>query len=101
VTGHVVPLLRTDGRHLEGSRQLLQPEAPTESFGRLLFKAFGRVNDMQINSSDLAQRMITDPGSVNVHDITIAMAEANLSLSMARSISDRAIKAYREIISIR
>ena len=39
--------------------------------------------------------MITDPESVDVHDVTIALAEANLSLSMTKAIIDRAIRAYR------
>jgi flagellar hook-basal body complex protein FliE len=79
----------------------MPPPSPTASFGKLLFQAFGRVNDMQLESINMAQRMITDPDSVNVHDITIAMAEANLSLSMTKAIADRAIRAYREIINLR
>jgi flagellar hook-basal body complex protein FliE len=76
-------------------------EAPTTGFGRLLAQAFGNVNDKQKVASQLGRQMITDPDSVDVHDISIAMAEANLSLSMTKSIVDRALRAYREIISTR
>jgi flagellar hook-basal body complex protein FliE len=76
-------------------------ETPVTGFKRLLAQAFGAVNDKQIDSTRLGQQMITDPESVNVHDITIAMAEANLSLSMTKAIVDRALRAYREIISTR
>jgi flagellar hook-basal body complex protein FliE len=45
--------------------------------------------------------MVTDPKSVNVEDVTIALADANLALSMTKAIVDRALAAYREIINIR
>ena len=101
VSGHVVPLLQSNELHMEGSKVEPRPETPSGSFGKALFRAFGQVSDRQVNSAALAQRMITEPASVNVHDVTIAMAEANLSLSMSKAIADGAIKAYREIVSIR
>jgi flagellar hook-basal body complex protein FliE len=76
-------------------------ETPEAGFGRVLARVFGDVNDKQRIASQLGQQMITDPDSVNVHDVTIAMAEANLSLSMTKVIVDRALRAYREIISTR
>jgi flagellar hook-basal body complex protein FliE len=50
---------------------------------------------------DLSQAMVTDPNSVNVEDVTIALADANLALSMTKAIVDRALAAYREIINVR
>ena len=103
VSGHIVPLHRSDPRHLGESVGGVPAvdETPTMGFGRLLAQAFGIVNDKQIDATQLGRQMITDPDSVNVHDITIAMAEANLSLSMTKAIVDRALRAYREIISTR
>ena len=72
-----------------------------QKFGDLLLGALGNVNDSQLKAMDLSQRMITDPGSVNVEDVTIALADANLALSMTKSIVDRALAAYREIINMR
>ena len=82
------------------SRPLL-PAGLKRSFGDLLLGALGSVNDSQRKSMDLTQQMITSPDSVNVHDVTIALAEANLALSMTKSIVDRALAAYREIINVR
>ena len=99
VSGHIVRMLKTDPRHLDGSAgKPTVPETPTGSFGQLFARALSQVNDLQSSSKELGLRMITDPDSVNVHDITIAMAEANLSLAIAKSIADGAIRAYREII---
>ncbi len=100
--GDVVKLARTNPRHLAGfgERPAAAP-GPEQSFGNMLFGALGSVNDAQLKSMDLTQQMITNPDSVNVHDVTIALAEANLALSMTKSIVDRALSAYREIINLR
>jgi flagellar hook-basal body complex protein FliE len=100
--GDVVKLARTDPRHIAGAGEQAAPAAgPESSFGNLLLSALGNVNDSQLKSIDLTQQMITSPDSVNVHDVTIALAEANLALSMTKSIVDRALTAYREIINVR
>ena len=104
IVGHIISLKRTDPRHIAGSGRtagLDSAESPEQGFGKLFFQALNQVNDLQNRAMDLNQAMLTDPDSVNVHDVTIALAEANLSLSMTKSIMDRAIRAYREIISTR
>ena len=104
--GHIIKLKRTDPRHLTGLQQQGQvpmgsPNSPEQGFGQLFFQALNQVNDLQHRATSLNQTMLTDPDSVNVHDVTIALAEANLALSMTKSIMDRAVRAYREIISTR
>jgi flagellar hook-basal body complex protein FliE len=117
--GDIVKLARTNPRHLGG---IGEPAAPAgvafpadtaggnrvsgagqteQKFGDLLMGALGSVNDSQLTAMNLSQKMVTDPASVNVEDVTIAMADANLALSMTKAIVDRALAAYREIINIR
>ena len=103
LSGHIIELARTDPRHLSST---LAPRpsgaaGPEEGFGRALAQALGQVNDLQQRSMEMAQAMITDPDSVDIHDVTIALAEANLSLSMTKAIMDRAIRAYQEIVNLR
>jgi flagellar hook-basal body complex protein FliE len=50
---------------------------------------------------DLTETMLTDPDSVDIHDVTVAIAEANLALSMTKAIMDRAIRAYQQVINTR
>jgi flagellar hook-basal body complex protein FliE len=102
--GHVVELKRTDPRHLAASgapREAAGGASPENGFGKLLFETLGSVNNLQQTSLQAAEALITNPDSVDVHDVTIAMAEANLALSMTKAVLDRAITAYREIINIR
>lgn len=105
VTGHIVKLQTNDPRHLTGApgakTQGAADEGSVNSFGKLFAEALGKVNEEQIRSMKLDQQMLTDPNSVNVHDVTIAMAQANLSLSMTKAITDGVIRAYKELMAVR
>ena len=102
--GDVVKLARTNPLHIAGAGEGAVSAARGDSeqkFGTLLMGALGSVNDSQRKAMNLSQAMVTDPNSVNVEDVTIALADANLALSMTKAIVDRALAAYREIINIR
>ena len=105
--GTVVKMARTNPAHLAGLGEALSASAAGASggaeqkFGDMLLNALGDVNQSQLKAMDLSQRMVTEPGSVNVEDVTIALADANLALSMTKAIVDRALAAYREIINVR
>ncbi len=105
--GDVVQLVRTDPRHMAGigggapALRSTDGGGPEQDFGKLLLGALGGVNDMQKQATELTNRMITRPDSVNVQDVMIASAEANLAISMTKAIVDRALAAYREIINVR
>jgi flagellar hook-basal body complex protein FliE len=106
--GHQISLRTTDPRHIGGAARAAgygrdkAPAADLEAgFGKLFFQSLGQVNDLQVRAQDLSQALITDPDSVDIHDVTVALAEANLALSMTKAVIDRAIRAYREIVNLR
>ena len=107
--GDIVKMARTNPRHLGGIGEVLASDQggmtaggiAEQKFGDLLLGALGSVNDSQLTAMNLSQKMVTDPKSVNVEQVTIALADANLALSMTKAIVDRALAAYREIINIR
>ncbi len=103
VSGHKILLNRTDPRHIAGSgarRAGADPSAGGD-FGRVMMNGLSRVNDLQQESLKLSQQMITDPDSVDAHDVTITLAEANMALNITKTVVDRVIRAYRDIISAR
>ena len=102
VRGDLIEMQRTHPRHFnEEGAVPAEGKAPGTGFGQVLTQAISGVNELQQNTSDLAERMIVDPDSVDVHDVSIAIAKANTSLQMAKTIVDSALRAYRDIISIR
>lgn len=108
VSGHELVLARTDSRHFTGR---LDPEPSTASaagqsaqggaFASMLLDSLNSVNDQQQTADQLAVQAVVDPESVNTHDVSIAAAKANLSLSITKSVVDRVIQAYREIQNVR
>lgn len=97
VSGDIFKLKVTDPRHVGGPAD----EGATKDFSSMLMDSMNEVNDAQIKYEQLSVQAITDPDSVNPHDITIAGAEANLSLNIAKNVIDRVIRAYRDITSLR
>ena len=67
------------------------------SFEQTILKAFDSMNAKQTNMDKLGEQMIVDPESVDVHDITIAMAEAGMSLKIAQTLIDRVVKSWNDI----
>lgn len=82
-----------DGAELEGSGGA--------GFEDALLKALDKVDSYQAESEDLLQRMVVDPDSVDAQDVTIAMAEANLSLNLAKTILSRVVTAWKDVINSR
>lgn len=81
------------------AKSQISNKATGTSFDQYLIDAVNYVNDKQQVSSDMTEKLITDPDSVDVHDITIAMAEANLSLSIAQNVIDRITQSWTKITS--
>jgi flagellar hook-basal body complex protein FliE len=71
------------------------------TFEDTMLQALDKVSAYQQTSSDLAQKAITDPGSVDIHDITIAQAEAGMALNITRNVLNRIVQGWRDIINTR
>ena len=102
VSGNKVNLLRTNPAHISSNVHSNKDEGnKSVSFNNMVIDALNSVNDLAHESTDITQQYITNPDSVDVHDVTIAMSKANLAITMTKSVVDNALKAYREIINIR
>jgi flagellar hook-basal body complex protein FliE len=71
------------------------------SFEDALLKAMDGVSASQGKSDGLLQRIVADPNSVDAQDVTIAMAEANMSLNLAKTILSRVVSAWKDVINTR
>ena len=70
-------------------------------FSETMLKALDGVSAKEMRAEHLAQQEILDPDSVNIEDITMAQAQANLSLDAARTILNRIVQAWKDIINTR
>ena len=71
------------------------------SFEDALLQALDKVSSSQLNASKLQQEAIINPDSVDIHDITIAQAEASMALNITRNILSRLVQGWRDLINTR
>ncbi len=71
------------------------------SFEAYLIDAVKKMNDQQMHVADIEKQMLVDPNSVDIHDVTIAMSKARLSLNLAKSVIDRLVQGWSEITTTR
>lgn len=93
----------TAGGAINELGNMIGAEAVTQagSFDDAMLQALDQVSALQQMPSNLIQQSIIEPGSVDVHDITKAQAEASLSLNITRTILSRIVQGWRDIINTR
>jgi flagellar hook-basal body complex protein FliE len=101
VTGDQVALKATHKNHFGIKTGVDTDETSAEEFVNALKNALGETNNLQQDLGDITQAYLTDPESVDVHDVTIAMSKANMSLEITKAVVDGALKAYNNIINMR
>lgn len=76
-------------------------EKKHRSFDDYLMEAFKNMNQNQIDVEHLQEKVITDPESIDIHDVTIAMSKAKMSLNLAKTVIDRLVQGWSEITTTR
>ncbi len=71
------------------------------AFHDYIMEAVNTVNGQQFDVGQLQNQFITDPDSVDIHDVTTAMAKAQMSLSLAQTVIDRLVQGWNEIQTTR
>lgn len=72
-----------------------------KDFMSILTDMFHEASRTQNEVDLLTQRAIVDPDSVDVHEVTIAMAKANMTLSISKAVLDRSINGFKDILNQR
>jgi flagellar hook-basal body complex protein FliE len=117
VSGDKVPMAVTHPRHfVPGDRHFtssgaavieLENKIGAEAvlraggFEDAMLKALDQVSGYQQEPGALMTKAIIEPNSVDVQDITIAEAKANLSLNIPRTILDRIVRGWKDLINTR
>lgn len=100
--GELVELVLSNPKHLDSKGAFSGiKEGGNSDFANMLSEAVGKVSDAQNYADNLFEEMIINPDSVEIHDVTTAMAEAEMSLRLTKAVIDRAIKAYNDITMMR
>ena len=103
-----VEMIRTNPAHagtarlssiLPGSQNTdsIQNEKNMGTFESYLVNAVSSMNSQQLDVGRVQEKLITDPDSVDIHDVTTAMAKAQMSLSLAPTVIDRLVTGWNEL----
>jgi flagellar hook-basal body complex protein FliE len=71
------------------------------TFQDAMLQALDRVSGTQQYASRLSQEALVNPHLVDVHDLTIAMGQAEMSLDITRNILNRMVQSWRDLINTR
>lgn len=86
--------------HMENSAKSAI-EKNGQNFHDFLMKALNDMNSKQLANSKFQEQVITDPDSVDIHDVMISMAQAKMSLDLTKNVIDSLVQGWREISTTR
>jgi flagellar hook-basal body complex protein FliE len=93
-------LVMTNPKHMTGFSPA-EAGKPGGNFADVMLRALDKVSADQRLAGNLIQTAISDPGAVDAHDITIAQAKAAMSLNISRTILNRVVQGWKDIINTR
>ncbi len=99
--GDIIQLNTSQAGHFSGKLPVKSSEDTSVNFANALTAAIEKVNDQQVHAESLAQQMVANPGSVEIHTVRIAAEKARMALTFTKSIADLAVKTYRELTNLR
>ena len=79
------------------SQPKLNSSESQQNFGEFLKNAINDVNNNQVQSDVLTQKLVLGE-DVELHDVMIAAQKATISLNATMEVRNKVVEAYQEII---
>jgi flagellar hook-basal body complex protein FliE len=70
-------------------------------FEDAMLQALDKISGAHIDVSEMQKEAIINPDSVDIHDITIAQAQAGMALETATKVLSRLVQGWRDLINTR
>jgi flagellar hook-basal body complex protein FliE len=104
--GHMGPInspFAGSGANILDLERTMGAGDPTRAgtFRQAMLQALDGVSGAQQNASSLARAAIVNPGLVDTHDVSIAQAQANMSLGITMNILNRLVQGWKDVINTR
>ena len=106
VIGDAIKLKATNPKHFgvidkTGNQKATKGNAFAGDFSKALNTQLNQVNELQLTSDEMTQKMAITPNEVNIHDVMIAAEKAQLSLNFTKVIRDKLVTAYQSLVNMR
>jgi len=84
--------------NLSEKKNVVSSSDAQSHFGKLLKNALDEVNQAQIESDKITQRLALGDSSVQLHDVMIAAQKASITLNATLEIRNKVVEAYQEMM---
>lgn len=92
-----VPDISVFQKGIEKSDKTQESNNSGLSFVDTLKTELDKVNDKQIDSNVLTDKMVKGDKDVDIHQVMIAGEEAKMSLQLAAQVRNKLVEAYQEL----
>lgn len=104
VIGHAVDMKATNPKHfgvVDKAGQGPRNENFISEFAGKLNGELGKVNEMQLTSDEMTQKLAVTPDEVSIADVMVASQKAQLALSFTKTIRDKLVTAFQALLNMR
>jgi flagellar hook-basal body complex protein FliE len=103
VQGNDIQLNTTDRKHFDSAGRMSENDKTKDpdAFAKVLLQSVDEANGLAQKADDLEEKMMLYPDQVNVDEVMIASEKARLSMTFFKSITEKALRAYNEIMMLR
>lgn len=79
------------------AKKQISPSDATGNFGQLLNKTIEEVNQTQIQSDRMTEKLVRGE-NVDLHQVMIASQKASITLQTTMEVRNKVVEAYQEIM---
>ncbi len=72
-----------------------------KNFANVLFELIDEANLKNVKATELQKLATISPEEINVHDVIIAEEEARITLLFAKTVIDKAITSWKDLLNLR
>jgi len=98
--GYYVNMKITSHKHISPTREI-KDKSIEKNFGEILLKLVDDINQKESKAKELQELAVVSPEEVNVHEVIIAEEEARISLLFAKTVIEKGISAWRDLLNLR
>ncbi len=96
--GYQVKMNSTSPKHFN---YIEKTDNNSSTFLNYLKNSISQTNNAIVEAELLQQQLVMDPDSTNIDDVTIAAKEAEIALNLTKTVINKLITGYKELINIR
>lgn len=96
----MLSVLRSTAAQATGKPAEAAPAAGTANFADLLKNSIDKVNQVQEQSNQMAEKLAAGDTSQNLHEVMIALQTASVSFQEMVQVRNKIVSAYQDVMNM-